>query len=59
MERYNFIEKGGGKKKERRKTESYYRGLPVWEADLRVNLFFSLTSLSQSKANRAPSSHAG
>lgn len=46
-----------GKKK--RKKESYYRGLPVWEADLRVNLFSCLTSLSPSKPNRAPNSHAG
>ena len=43
----------------KRKMESHYRGLPVWEADLRVNLFSSLTSLSPSKTNRAPNSHAG
>ena len=38
----------------KRKTESRYRGLPVWEADLRVNLFSCLTSLSPSKTNREP-----
>lgn len=43
----------------KRKMESHYRGLPVWVADLRVNLFSCLTSLSPSKTNRAPNSHAG
>jgi len=43
----------------KRKMESRYRGLPVWDADLRVNLFSCLTSLSPSKTNRAPNSHAG
>lgn len=52
-----FKKTKGGKKK--RKKESYYRGLPVWEADLRVNLFSCLTSLSPSKPNRAPNSHGG
>lgn len=49
VERYTFIQKDGG---EKRKTESHYRGLPVWEADLRVNLFSCLTSWSPSKTNR-------
>lgn len=34
------------------KMESHYRGLPVWDADLRLNLFSCLTSLSSSKTNR-------
>lgn len=50
VERYTFIQKDGG---EKRKTESRNRGLPVWEADLRVNLFSCLTSWSPSKTNRA------
>lgn len=56
VERYIFTEKDEGGKIY---MESYYRGLPVWEADLRVNLFSYLTSLSLSKINRAPSSGAG
>lgn len=51
-----LFRKTEGKK---RKMESRYRGLPVWDADLRVNLFSCLTSLSPSKTNRAPNSHAG
>lgn len=47
-----FYSKRWREKKE--KTESCYRGLPVWEADLRVNLFSCLTSLSPSKTNREP-----
>lgn len=35
-----FKKTEGGKSK----TESHYRGLPVWGADLRVNLFSCLTS---------------
>lgn len=47
------------RREEKRKMQSHYRGLPVWEAYLRANLFSFLTSLSPSKANNAPNSHAG
>lgn len=44
---------------EKREMKFHYRGLPVWEAYLRVNLFSFLTSLSPSKTNKEPNSHAG